>query len=380
MARFHKPTGLWEATKREPTGKRLSAYGKTPEEAERKLAHKLAAAAIERATAPIQARPTLEEYFARIYAPTLAEHSYKWREQVDWAASHIMPALGSILVDELGRHHVQAFLLSKGRDDRTTVVVSPKGTPSTRRYGPLSRSSVGHLRKVLHAIMEMAEADDLIKRNPVRHVELPPERTRRVVSAYTLEEASKLIEVAKGTTWFRPLWLCALLGLRRGEAFGVMAEDLLDGSLHIQRDVEVIGREVTTGPLKTLASDRWLPLPEPMATEIRSWAKRGHLTLWKGRLVRPEGLTHALPVLAERAGVRRLTIHALRAGFNSHLADLGCPEEWRKELMGHAQTGVNERHYTRYREETKREWLSKLWAEYSSLVCSSTASGTADGR
>lgn len=379
MARYHKPTGLWEATKREPTGKRLSAYGKTPEEAERNLAHKLARLAVERAAPPVQTWPTLAEYFARVYAPTLANHSYKWREQVDWAASHIMPSLGHLQVHEIGRHQVQAFLMERGREERTVAVVSPKGKKIVRKYPPLGRASLGHIRKVLHAVFAMAEADEIVTRNPVRAVELPPVRTKRQARTYTLEEIAKLIEGSKGTLWHRPLWLCALLGLRRGEALGVMAEDLLDGSLHVQRDVEQIGRGVATGPLKTLSSDRWLPLPEPMAMEIRSWGEKGHLVLWRGELVRPDGLTHALPKMADRAGVPRLTVHALRASFNSALAELGCPLEWRRELMGHSQSGVNERAYTRYREERKREWLTRFWEafETASSVHRSTATPTA---
>lgn len=58
---------------------------------------------------------------------------------------------------------------------------------------------------------------------------------------------------------------------------------------------------------------------------------------------------------------------ALRASFNSALADLGCPLEWRRELMGHSQRGVTERHYTKYREEIAREWLGKLWTAFEAV-------------
>lgn len=364
MARFHKPTGLWEATKRDPTGKRHSAYGKTPELAERNLAHKLARLAAERAAPPVQAKPTLAEYFVRVYAPSLQGHSYKWRQQVDWAASHIMPSLGHLLLHEVGRHQIQAFLMERGRDERTVVTASTRGKTIVRKYPPLSRASLGHIRKVLHAVFAMAEADEIVTRNPVRAVELPPIRIKRQANVYSLEELARLIDAADGMLWQRPLVLCALLGLRRGEALGVMAEDIADGALHVQRDVEEHGRDVATGPLKTLASDRWIPLPAALAAEIASWGRSGHLILWRGQLVRPGGLTHALPKIAAKAGVPRLTVHALRASFNSALAEIGCPLEWRRELLGHAQSGVNERAYTRYREERKREWMERLWAAF----------------
>lgn len=297
----------------------------------------------------------------------MADHSAKWREQIAWASDHFLPVFGELPLDRVGRHQIQAFLLSKGREERTVVTTSTRGKPIVRRYPPLSRSSLGHLRKVLHAVFETASADDLVLKNPVAHVQLPPQRVRRETATYDLVEIAKLLEASRDTTWHRPIFLCALLGLRRGEALGVRREDLFDGALHVQRDVEDGPDGPRTGPLKTLSSDRWLPLPDDMAREIASWEESGHLVTWRGCLIRPNGFTHALPKTAAKAGVPVLTVHALRASFNSALADLGCPLEWRREMMGHSQRGVTERHYTKYREEIAREWLGKLWTAFEAV-------------
>ncbi|MGI8924767.1 MAG: phage integrase central domain-containing protein [Fimbriimonadales bacterium] len=155
MATYKKERNLWEARRRLPGGLRKSFYAQTESAAE------LLADAATGQNWNSSKTPTFEQFALLVYAPTLIQHSQKWRQQVAWALDkHLTPRFGKLRIASIDRHILQSFL--------------------TQKLSELSHSSVGHLRKVLHAVFALAEVDEIISKNPIKAVRLPPVRVQPI--------------------------------------------------------------------------------------------------------------------------------------------------------------------------------------------------------
>jgi len=93
--------------------------------------------------------------------------SRKWKEQVTWALDrHIIVAYGNTQLTAISRADVQVFL--------------------NKKTETLSIASVRHIRKVFVAVMNLAEQDDLVRKNVVSQTKLAtPEEQDKVI--YTPE-------------------------------------------------------------------------------------------------------------------------------------------------------------------------------------------------
>lgn len=132
--------------------------------------------------------------------------------------------------------------------------------------------------------------------------------------------------------------LAACLGLRAGEAAGVRWKRG-DTSLRVETS-------------KTRAGVRSLPLEPGMLSDA------GRLPDGYKWVARPGS---DLKALAAKTGLRYISPHGLRRSFAANLRKLNCPEDMRKDLMGHA--GDLQRRYSGEWEKGARRWIRKLWKE-----------------
>lgn len=224
-------------------------------------------------------------------------------------------AIGDLPLASVGRHQIQ--ILFNGYLGR----------------GALSRASVGHLRKVLYGVFSLAESDGLIASNPIRHVKLPPAR-RVEYDTYSMEEIGMLLEDVDGP--IRDfIILGALMGLRGSEAASARWNKA-DTVLRVETAKTQAGIRVL--PKCPLLSDRGR-LPKGW-----KWSNK-----WHDELERVSAL----------AGLRFIQAHGLRRSFAANLRKLNCPEDMRKDLMGHA--GDVHRRYSGIWMKGAEKWLKKLW-------------------
>jgi integrase len=144
-----------------------------------------------------------------------------------------------------------------------------------------------------------------------------------------------------------PLWwpLYATLtftGLRVGEAQG-----LVGGEVRLaERRIAV--RDRTGRRLKTAASNRDVPIPEPLAVVLGQHFARfpaeptGPVFPWP--LNRYQAAARRLKLVCREAGLHGVTIHTLRHTFGVHLAQAGVPIPRIQKLMGHASPGMSLRY------------------------------------
>lgn len=317
------------------TGKRLSYYGASPEEAR---AARDAALGID----PTPSEDSLYDYYVRVYLPTIMHRSQNWRSQVAWAMDkYILPWFA-------------------GEDIRTITRASLQNH-FNRNLGNLSPSSRNKVKIVLSGILNLAEQDEIIPRNPASTIRLPAP-TEPVKQALSPLELRQLIDSSRGQVRSFIL-LSGLCGLRIGEACAVTTADIHEGILHVENQVlQPPGGPHVTSTLKTPQSKRRIALPAALEAELVSGREAFVIQQSRTRTTRlfctPSNVARELKRHQAEKGLKDVSPHELRHTFISILEnDLGCPQNLVLELAGKAR--VNS--YSHGREELHREWMSKLW-------------------
>ena len=246
---------------------------------------------------------------------------------------------------------VEDFELDDFLDDLGRQVGSRTG----RR---LSTATVGQVRKLLSAVMNHAERKRHIDRNPIRLVQGPTVRHRKVAPPAVADVQRILAELAD-----RPeaaaYQLAAMTGMRSGEVFGLRWQDV---DLHHRQlrirgtiDAKTLLWQSTT---KTDDSTRTIALPASVVLALtalraadrprrRSFPVDLVFVTSTGGAVSPSNANKRVQraaascgVTAERqaAGLAPLTFHTLRHAFTTALREAGVDVEDVSKSLGHAST------------------------------------------
>jgi integrase len=253
--------------------------------------------------------------------------------QYDWILSaYLLPALG--------KRKLRTITLEVCEQLRAdTHRLAAGGRSATDGRTTANRAVV-----LLKQIMTYAERHRYVAQNPARHVRSIPRPADDTQERVVLgpEELRKLFANAHGM--YKPLLMCAALtGLRSGELLGLQWGDV-DWSgkrVHVRR--QMVRGEVAT--LKTPAASRSVPMPDQLVLALKTWklaCPKGD-----GDLVFPDRnggpykcssqlLISGLHPALRRAGLPKITLHALRHGYASTLLAAGVGIKTVQTLMGHA--------------------------------------------
>jgi integrase len=153
---------------------------------------------------------TVGEFFDR-WLTTYAEGAVSAKTLEGYKSiieQHVRPAFGALPLQKLSVLAIQthyANLLKGGRKDG--------------REGGLSPTTVLHQHRLLSEALQMAVQWQLLIRNPCDAV-TPPNADPREVQVIDGIETAWLIEAARGTRLYLPIFLTTCAGLRRGEILG----------------------------------------------------------------------------------------------------------------------------------------------------------------
>lgn len=198
-----------------------------------------------------------------------------------------------------------------------------------------SGSSQSLARTVLRQMFELAIAHreaDYALLSMLRTVKLKSKKSRARLNVG--ERADELLKNLEGHWVYGLIWTMATLGLRKGEACGLMASDLsADGILTIQRQRS---HRKETGRLKKReeGEGRRVALPAALAERLRSFmAPEGYA--FRDDHGEPVTYNHLDRVIAPFQPEDRLTIHDLRAAAVSRLVDAGVDDRTIMDIVGH---------------------------------------------
>jgi len=323
------------------------------------------------------AQRRLDLILARINAPayrpgrmsTLAEFAERWEELVlvqhkpssqRVAKIHlrrfILPRLGTLRLDQLGREVQQGFVAWLGRKQSLAQMNAdmaegqkqeqkqgPGNNPKTRdaQLASLSRKYVLNVMGTLGSMLRTAAAWGYIAEAvSMRMLALPQAEVRRPARFFSAEQARRIVASASGME--RVLYQTALLtGMRSGELLGLQREDLdfERRMIHIRRSVWE--RRVQTP--KSKASAMPIPMPDALAVLLREYLAEQKTNaegwVFANRWGRPVHAAHFVqrrlhPVL-DALGIPRCGLHAFRHTHCSLLVDSGAPAKVVQEQMRH---------------------------------------------
>ncbi|MFE5945314.1 tyrosine-type recombinase/integrase [Streptomyces sp. NPDC056480] len=229
----------------------------------------------------------------------------------DYVRNDLVPAFGTLKLDQLAHRHISAFATSQlaaGRG-RTTVY---------RCLATLSSALSDAVRQ--HRLPHNPASPPVLRRppSPERRIWTAQEAAHFLAYCHQADpEMADLFEVLIGT------------GMRKGEALGLHWNDVyLDkGVLYVRCTLSAIdnNRLVITTP-KTRSSRGWIAISPRVATALRRRARSAPTLLGEPRdpftglvFCRPNGqplgphlVLDRLHRLSEEAGVPRVTVHDLR--------------------------------------------------------------------
>ncbi|PVW05447.1 hypothetical protein DEA06_06825 [Microbacterium sp. Gd 4-13] len=268
-----------------------------------------------------------------------------WRPATAQSYRHtlvpVIAALGPRRLQELRREHVE------------TMVRHLERLP-TRTGGKRSARSTAYALRLLTTALDAAIAEDILKRNPAKHVKAPTQRAQEMQTWTATEVRAFLDHVADG-----PLvggWHLTAVGLRRGEVLGLRWCDVdLDAAeVHVRQSRTPAFGEVAVVEPKTKRGRRTVPLtPEAVAAlrrtrqqtlldnpvipfQAKRDANRLVIVNQAGDPIHPSTWGHWFDRHVEAAGLRRIRLHDMRHTAATLMLQAGITPVVVAGILGHS--------------------------------------------
>lgn len=300
-----------------------------------------------------------------------------------WLSSRTVDPSSGIRYESLYRLHVEPEF---GKRAVRAIKPSDISTFQTKLAEQLGPSTVAGARLVVVGVLDLAVADDLIKKNPALSavVQKVGTDTGEKIIAWSDERVFGVIDAHPDSLRLLPT-IGATCGLREGELFGLAEEDIDydEGVVHVRRQLKKLGKHYVFGLPKN-DRPRIVPLSDWTAENIRvhttkykpeplslpwekpggplrthqvlfRWLDGGHMkprayseTVWKPALV----AAGVIPAPEKDARGRRRYVttrkegtHQLRHYFASVMLADGVNIRELAEYLGHADPGFTLRIY-----------------------------------
>ena len=277
---------------------------------------------------------------------------------------YLLPSFGSMKVRDIRQAHLlDAYASWHANGSRNKAI---------------SGRTVRHVHDLMRCVLNYGVRRDLVVRNTAALIapEDLPKAPKPEPKALDEGEVKRLLEAARKPTgrsikrgclsaepWFAPaVAFSVYTGARRGEVLAVRWSDLnLEGrlvtirrSLAETRSAGRFFKEPKNGKARTIA------LPALLVAVLKEHRERQHqerrasgaykdddlvFARPDGSFARPWNYAAAVKDLAQRAGLKRISLHDLRDTHASLLAANGVPLEVVSKRLGHSSIGVTAERY-----------------------------------
>ena len=255
-----------------------------------------------------------------------------------------------------GRRSCRANTRSRSGLTTGTIILSCHRS-SKRRHTVIKHHNL--LTNTLNA----AERQEYITKNPMRAVS-PPKKRQREAKFYTPEQLGVLLAKAVGTRLELPMFICAYLGLRRGELCGLRWSDvdLEHHTITIENTRTQAGKKEIEKGTKTASSTRTLYLPDTLCDMLkaakehqqacRATYKNTVIVMEDGRPFRPNYLSELFGKFLAANDLPKIVLHELRHTFASLSNQAGIPAYNIGKALGHSTPATTQKIYTHLLDQT----------------------------
>ena len=228
-------------------------------------------------------------------------------------------------------------------------------------------STITSLRGMLYQIFNKAEANDLVRKNPVRYAEkMRSTGQKKPKEPFTAEEVKILMRELPHDRIGLSIRLMLGTGMRGQEILALEPHHIEpDGSvIHIRQAVNMVKGTVHVGDPKSRDSYRDIPVPPNLrwcAVQLRQvdtkfiWEKRKKDSPCNTSSFRDEFRN----ALSKIDGVRVLTPHSCRHTYVSQMQALGVDLSTIQSIVGHADVDMTQ-HYLHVQDGIRQEAIRKF--------------------
>jgi len=247
----------------------------------------------------------------------------------------------------------------------------------------LSKRRIKYILTVLKAGLEQAVINNLITKNPAKHIEIPnTQKSKKVTRPFTIEEQKLFVNQAKNA-YYGNLFIFALeTGLRRGELLALKWSDVNkeDNSIEIKRGIVEVKKDgkytLIEQPPKTESSKRQIPLSKTAKSIIKkqrikqlelkvklgSEFKDNNLifSTSTGYYIYPRNILRAFYRVLKKAGIEKCGMHTLRHTFATRLIEQNANPKMVQALLGHSDITMTMNVYAHALPDKKSETIALL--------------------
>lgn len=291
----------------------------------------------------------LDYWYKDIILPQIEETTaYGYRGMIE---NYLKPQLGEIRLQKLTARDIQQYY---------TWLMDEK---------ELSPNTVIKHHNLLTNTLNAAERQEYITKNPMRAVS-PPKKRQREAKFYTPEQLGILLDKAVGTRLELPVFICAYLGLRRGELCGLRWSDvdLEHKTITIENTRTQAGKKEIEKGTKTASSTRTLYLPDTLCNMLKAAKEHQQacraeyknayddndyvVVMEDGRPFRPNYLSELFGKFLADNDLPKIVLHELRHTFASLSNQAGIPAYNIGKALGHSTPATTQKIYTHLLDQT----------------------------
>jgi integrase len=198
------------------------------------------------------------------------------------------------------------------------------------------------------------------------------------IQSLTMEEAQKLLEVARGDRLEMLIQLALVTGMRRGEILGLKWADIdmEQGALQVRRTLDYMAHYgyVESEP-KTKSGRRRIVLPGVITEALKkyriqqlelrlqvgeAWQEGDYVfTSLEGGPMNPRYLLILFDQLLEKAGLPHMRFHDLRHSAATLLLSMGVNPKIVQEILGHSNISMTMDVYSHVLPSMQKEAMGK---------------------
>ena len=285
----------------------------------------------------------LDYWYKDIILPQIEETTaYGYRGMIE---NYLKPQLGEIRLQKLTARDIQQYY---------TWLMSEK---------ELSPNTVIKHHNLLTNTLNAAERQEYITKNPMRAVS-PPKKRQREAKFYTPEQLGILLDKAVGTRLELPVFICAYLGLRRGELCGLRWSDvdLEHQTITIENTRTQAGKKEIEKGTKTASSTRTFYLPDTLCDMLKAAKEHQQacraeyknaygdndyvVVMEDGKPFRPNYLSELFSKFLADNDLPKIVLHELRHTFASLSNQADIPAYNISKALGHSTPATTQKIYT----------------------------------
>jgi integrase len=292
----------------------------------------------------------LEDYCTNLSPTTLESYTV-------YIKKHIIPFLGNFKLQKLKPIDIQRFYNDEFE----------KGYSGT---------TVLHEHRLLHKALDDAMKNYLIERNPIDMVEAPKPNNFKP-QIYDETNFNNLLKSISGTEDELPIILAGLLGLRRGEVFGLRWKDvnLEEKTITINQTLIYVDKQFIFKPPKSETSKRTISIPENIIPILKKYRAKCIEECMKneqdykeklvcrktdGSMINPRTFSNHFKDLLKKHKLPHIRFHDLRHFNATMMLEYGVETKIASKRLGHSTPAITQKIYQHVTEKMDKDAAEKL--------------------